>query len=217
MRRAKFGIFDVDTRQVKNTGGWTYVARTLPFRDQIERLVNLATKNDVPLVVTTCVRGNMLPKEEFEERFDDTLFIPMNSDDTEWKSRCDSYNVFYVEKKFRRVDFPNDNPFPPHEIFLNSSNAGELIQKLGIDEWIVIGNAMETCGDMVIVKLLEHCSKVHYVPELMIPGVKCQNCDPVEFKNNVFETWKSKHVGPLPLEHAYRRVEAAMDPLQLVG
>lgn len=40
---------------------------------------------------------------------------------------------------------------------------------------------------MVIAKLLEHCSKVYYVPELMIPGFKCQNCDPVEFKNNVFQ------------------------------
>lgn len=209
MARANFGIFDVDTRQAKNAGGWTYVARTSPYREKIDRLVEAATLNQVPLVVTTCVRGNMLEKDEFEKNFKDTLFVPMNSDDTAWSSRCDSYNIFYIEKKFRRPDFPNDNPFPPHEIFLNSDNATKLIQKLGIDEWIVIGNAMETCGDLVITKLLEHSRRVHYIPELMIPGFKCQDCDPVEFKANVFASWKKIHAEPMPLEEAHRYIEGA--------
>ncbi len=209
MARANFGIFDIDTRQARNSGGWTYVGRTAPYRDKIDRLIGAATSNHVPLVVTSCVGANMLPKDAFEKNFKDTLFVPMDSDDTAWSSQCDSYNIFYIEKKARRPDFSYDGPFPPHQMFLNSENANRLIQKLDIDEWIVIGNAMEACGDLVIVKLLEHSRRVRYIPELMIPGIRCQNCDPVEFKANVFASWDKIHAEPMALEDAYRYVEGS--------
>jgi len=216
MTRATFGIFDVDTRQARNSGGWTYVGRTAPYRDKIERIVGAATANKIPLVVTSCVGANMLPKETFERNFEDTLFVPMDSEDTGWASRCDSYNIFYIEKKPRRPDFSYDG-FPPHQIFQNSENASKLLQKLNIDEWIVIGNAMEACGDLVIVKLLENSRRVRYIPELMIPGIRCQNCDPVEFKANVFASWDKIHAEPMPLEEAYRYIECAYGDAKAVA
>jgi hypothetical protein len=182
--------------------------RTLPYRDDVERLLTEAATRHVPVVITTCVRGNMPEKNRFESLFQDTLFVPLEAGETEWATRCDQYSKFYIEKKFRRPDVPNDKPYPPHEIFLNSINAHRLIDILSIDEWIVFGNAMEACGDLVISKLLEGGRRVIYIPELMVPGVKCVNCDPVVFKNEVFATWKTRRAEAMSLEDVFKYMDA---------
>ncbi len=215
LKRAPFAIFDVDTRQAKAAGGWTYMPRTLPYRGDVERLLAQVSRHQVPLVITTCVRGNMLEKSQFENLFDDTLFVPLEAKDTEWTTRCDQYRKFYIEKKFRREDFPNDKPYPPHEIFLYSINAHRLIDILNIDEWIVFGNAMEACGDLVISKLLEGGRRVIYIPELMVPGVKCANCDPVTFKNEVFAAWQARRAEAMSLEEVLKYMNARLQSSRL--
>lgn len=204
MEQTEFAIFDVDTRQARAAGGWTYMPRVLPYREHLDRLMDAARKRRVPTLITTCVGGNMLPRQQFESLNPDTLFIPIDPNDAGWSLRHKAYDVFYLEKKPRQPGFQN------HEIFLNNKNAESFLRLVNINRWIVFGNAMETCSNLVISKLREFGCIVQYIPELMIPGIACKNCDPESFKSDVFTSWGKTEVTAIPLERMYELLEISM-------
>ncbi len=207
MNHAKFCIFDVDTRQPTDDGnGWTYQGRAVPFRSDTERLLEAVHAQQVPLVMTTCVGGHMLAPAQFKQAYPEMLFVPLDERDTAWAEKCAQYNAFYVEKLPRHAGCTAQHPHPAHEIFLNNKNAARLIDALGIQEWIVFGNAMETCVDLVIAKLREKQCTVRYIPELMMPGAKCTDCDKQPFKQRVYDSWATKDVSPIALDTVLKQI-----------
>ncbi|MFV0406638.1 MAG: hypothetical protein ACK5LN_07430 [Propioniciclava sp.] len=204
-----YGIFDVDTRQARNSGGWSYMPRTLPYQDDIERLLNASRRHRIPTISTTCVRGNMLDEPEFTALHPDTLFVPMSTEDNAWLSRVGDVDAFFVEKKPRRPGLENNIPHNSWEIFLNNPNANRLIAELDVAEWIVFGNAMDICGDLVVANFLTQNRTVHYIPELMIPGSRCVDCDPELFKQHVYDRWHAQDVRPMTLATVLERFQAA--------
>ncbi|MFV0427774.1 MAG: hypothetical protein ACK5KU_12180, partial [Beutenbergiaceae bacterium] len=100
----------------------------------------------------------------------------------------------------------NNIPFDSWEIFLNNPNANRLIDDLNMDEWIVIGNAMDICVDLVVANLVEHNHCVLYVPELMVPSPKCAGCDPEVFKQHVYDRWHTHDVRPIVLNDLLDRM-----------
>ncbi|MFV0406643.1 MAG: hypothetical protein ACK5LN_07455 [Propioniciclava sp.] len=205
MTQRTFGIFDVDTRQTRNTGGWTYMARTQPYRDDIKGLLAAARLHHVPTIATTCVGGHMRDEHPFSMVHPDTLFVPMLGGDGTWWSRVDTFDSFFVEKKPRRSRqgiTPGDDSW---QIFRNNPNAARLIDRLDLDEWVVFGNAMDICGDLVVTHFLEQGRTVRYIPELMIPGAACIGCEPKFFKQHVYDRWHAHGVEPISLADVLAR------------
>ncbi|MFV0427234.1 MAG: hypothetical protein ACK5KU_09395 [Beutenbergiaceae bacterium] len=199
MTHKRYAIFDVDTRQARNGGGWSYMARTQPYSEAIEQLLAAAELNHIPTVATTCVRGNMIDEAPFSRLHPGTAFIPMAEDGDSWMARVNRVHTYFVEKKPRRPGMENNVPYNSWEIFLNNPNANRLIHHLDVQEWIVFGNAMDVCGDLVVQHLHQQGRAVRYVPELMIPGSACKGCDPGAFKQPVFDRWHALGIAPLPL------------------
>lgn len=200
------GVFDVDTRQTKNTGGWTYMGRSQPYREGIEALLAAADAGQVPTVASTCVNGNMLGQAEFGAVNPEYLFVPMDDDDQAWRGQVQEFDKFYVEKGRRPPGTPFDPANNKAELFKYNPNINRLLDDLDIPEWIVFGNAMDTCVNRVVTNFIAQGRTVHYVKDLMIPSTKCIDCDPEVFKQHTYDKWHALGVTPLSLAEALQRI-----------
>lgn len=210
MSHGTFAIFDVDTRQVRNSGGWAYMGRTQPYKTEIEQLVAATERHGVPLVSTTCVGGNMLDEPDFTPLFPKNLFIPRSQADDSWRAKVNDYQQFFVEKKPRSGAYgvgPGDNSW---QIFDNNPNADLLIEHLDVDEWFVFGNAMDVCCDLVTTHLRAQGRAVRYIPELMIPGAACSDCNPLIFKKHVYDRWHDQGIHPVPMAEVLERMTVSV-------
>jgi hypothetical protein len=96
---------------------------------------------------------------------DDVLFIPVDSGDSDWKTRINDHHVFYVEKATYHDPAKNTecNAFAP---FTYNENVFELIDLLQADEWIVYGNGLELCMNDVVIGLLSAGQKVSFLSDV---------------------------------------------------
>ncbi|MFV0426933.1 MAG: hypothetical protein ACK5KU_07860, partial [Beutenbergiaceae bacterium] len=173
------------------------------------QLLGAARDHRVPTIVSTCVRGNMLGQSEFTALHPDTLFVPMADDDQAWLARVPDFDIYFVEKGSRPPGAAFDAANNPAELFRYNPNINRLLYAVDIPEWIVFGNAMDTCANRVVMNFLAQGRTVHYVPELMIPSTKCGDCDPEVFKQHVYDRWHKEGVRPLPLAAAIDHLRAA--------
>ncbi|MFV0254021.1 MAG: hypothetical protein ACK5H2_11910 [Beutenbergiaceae bacterium] len=202
-------LFDVDTRQIKNTGGWGYMPRSQPYREGVERLLHVAQEHGVPTVTSTCVNGNMLGQSTFSALNADVLFVPMADDDLAWRARVHEFGNYFVEKGRRPAGTPFDPANNKAELFRYNPNIDRLIDELAIAEWIVFGNAMDTCVNRVVANFVARGYRISYIPELMIPSTKCGDCDPEVFKQHVYDRWHAQGIRPMPLASAVGRLATA--------
>jgi len=190
------GFFDVDCRQMTDGNQWGYMPRMFPVKDKLDRLFAFIEENRYTLAAMSCVRANM-PQRGSRE---DMLFIPLDPEDSAWQDVYEQYRMYYLEKKPRCATDPIDRANGPHQVFLHNKNAVDLLSRLDVSEWIVFGNALDACGNLVVEKLLELEYKVVFLSDVMVPGVAAQAEDPEAIKARTYASWREKGAIQLTLD-----------------
>lgn len=150
------GYFDVDCRELSEDGeSWVFRPRARPLEEGMLRLLAKAEADGAPVVATTCGSGRA-PRDRF---CPGGMVVPLDPGAAGWRDLLPGHRFFHLEKRCGSWDTFGDSPNP--EAFF---------RLLDVDEWVVFGNALETCVDHAVTHLLRIGCTVHLVTDLLVDG-----------------------------------------------
>lgn len=137
----RFGLFDVDSRELDATGrGLAYRPRVQPIVARLERLYALAEAKAYPLVFTTCCSGRMLAQPGLPN----ICFVPLEAAELAWRTAVGGCRQFYLAK--HTCGNPQANlACRAFDLFQYNANAGRLLRELSVARWVVFGNGFDLC------------------------------------------------------------------------
>jgi hypothetical protein len=166
----KIGFFNNDSYELA-LGSKEFICepRTIHLADNLTKLYDLASQNEITLVFTTCCANRMLSPGDR----DDILYIPIAKEDTEWKKSVQSYQTFYLEKYHDgEPDINGLCQLADGNVFGYNSNANELFKMLDIKEWVVFGIGVEYCAGQAIEFLFQSGHQVTFLPDVLVSNSK---------------------------------------------
>ena len=148
----KIGFFEVCCREKTAQGkGTDYTERSEHFSDRLTHLQTLAKESGGPFVFTICCAERFMPLDDAG----DVVVVPRDTADDGWMKKTMSHSVFNIEKKADSGDIAKDDADLIFDMFLHNPNAGRLIEKLGITQWIVYGVGIDLCVSSAVKGLLK--------------------------------------------------------------
>ncbi len=164
----RYGLFDVDCRELSAAGdGLSLRPRVEPLAERLGRLYAWAEKHGLPLVMTTCCSGRMPGPGDLAG----VLFVPLDASSRAWEDRLDEHRVFYLQKN--AYGDPQQNfRLRAFDMFQDNGNAARLVALLGVEQWIVFGNAFDACVACAARGLLAAGQKVCLLPDVGVLGAR---------------------------------------------
>ncbi len=147
----KYGFFDVDCLELNERGnGLGYRPRVSPIVPRLEKLYALAKSKGYPLVFTTCCSGQMLDDDSLE----DVLVVPLETENEEWLSNLNQYEIFNMRKK-AYGDPKLNASCRAFDMFQDNGNAVQLLKALDVDTWVLFGNGFDLCVGSAVKGILK--------------------------------------------------------------
>ncbi|MFZ5828843.1 MAG: hypothetical protein ACOY3P_02080 [Planctomycetota bacterium] len=164
----RYALFDVDCHELNAAGnGLSRRPRVEPLADKLERLYACAVQYNLPVVFTTCCSGRMPRPGDLP----DVLFVPLDRAQREWEDHVDDHRLFYLEKKAYGEPRINSE-MRAYDMFQDNANAARLAELLGVEEWIVFGNAFDVCTACGARGLLAAGQRVCLLPDVGVLGAR---------------------------------------------
>lgn len=202
----RYAFFDVDCLETSPSGFLRMRPRILPLKDKLRTIYGLVRDGGYPMVFTTCCSGGMLKPENRP----DILFVPIDSSETEWKTRLPYQRLIYLEKKAYgdpKVNFA----CRAFDMFADNGNAALLVRELAVDEWIVFGNALDLCVDSAVTGILRAKGRVTFLSDCMCSSATGYGLHGTE-ENRLatFARWRDAGATEQTLERFLARTEAVV-------
>jgi len=166
--KAPYAIFDVDCLfWDAETKALNCKGRAQPYASKVFKLHDFASKNNIPVLFTTCCSAPMPDKNDMSSK--GMLFIPLDSNDNQWKKNVMQSQTFYVAKNAYGNPKMNYDKKANHT-FDQNQNLPILLSMMEIKDWIVFGDAFETCTTYAIDGLLAKGYKVTVLEDMISSG-----------------------------------------------
>ena len=164
----RFGFFDVDCQELNESGdGLSLRPRAEPLAESLGQLWNCAEQHGLPVVFTTCCSGRMPKPTDLPE----VLFVPLDPSCREWEDRVAEHRIFYLEKN-AYGDPKINSQRRAYDVFGDNGNARRLVECLGVEEWVVFGNAFDFCVNCAARGLLAAGQQVRLLPDVGVLGAR---------------------------------------------
>jgi len=165
--KSVFGLFNVDTQQPSDSHRClVFRPRVEPIAEVLQRLLDFAAATDTPIVHTACVNAG--PVEQVIS--DNTLFIPIDDDETRWGSRLARYKAVYLQKV--SCGSPEENVRTrAYDIFHANPNTVGVLARMGITRWGVFGDSVRFCLQSTVRGLLSLGYDVTALADAIGPGI----------------------------------------------
>ncbi|MFA5032085.1 MAG: hypothetical protein WC614_03595 [bacterium] len=194
MIKQNIGFFDACSREMDESGTkLVFRSRVVPIGEKLNKLYDIASTRNIPILFTTCCAGRMPEKNVMP----DVLFIPMDTNNNEWVKNVKNYHQFYIQKN------PDSEREPQlsyiceyHDAFKHNSNAIRLIEMLDISHWIAFGNGFDFCVTTGIRTLVKMKKKVTLITDVLIRATDGTD----ENYNNLMEEFHNLGVYTTTLE-----------------
>ncbi|MCG3179355.1 MAG: hypothetical protein BIFFINMI_01689 [Phycisphaerae bacterium] len=166
MTHHPLAVFDVDCLQLNESGNGLELRRpdALPA-PSVRRAHAWIGLHDVPLVFTTCCSGRMLPPDGLPG----VLFVPLDGADRSWESLLGDHRRFYIQKK-AYGDPKLNYACQAFDMFASNANAARLVRALGVEQWVVFGNAFDLCVNAAARGLLALGQRVRVLEGMCTPA-----------------------------------------------
>ena len=166
--KASYAFFDVDCLfWDKENKTLDCKGRVQPYATKVFELHDYATKNNIPVLFTTCCSAPMPDKNDMASK--GMLYIPLDTADSLWKEKIFSTQTFYIAKNAYGNPKMNYDKGALYS-FRQNGNLHILLDKMGITEWVVFGDAFESCTSQVIDGLLLKGYKVTILTDMISSG-----------------------------------------------
>lgn len=138
-----WALFDVDTRECFGAPeGPIFRKRAERVRPQVERLIEAAARNRVPVVSTTCANPGCVPRGG--ELGPSELWVPQDAGERDWVDSLQGRSFVLLEKRTAGSVEANDCQ-RVWEVFSRNPHAAEVVRNLDASEWGVFGHSAEYC------------------------------------------------------------------------
>lgn len=161
--------------------------RVEPISDKIYALHDYAVNQKIPMLFTTCCSANMPDNDDMNSL--GMLYIPLDSNEREWKNKINQTQSFYIAKKaFGNPKMNYDKKAT--NMFKDNKNLRILLDIMGIKKWVVFGDAFELCTLTAIQGLLSNGYQVTVLEDV----ISSSHSGSIEQRNQILSDLKKKGV-----------------------